>query len=161
MTACALGPVSISDKTSYHEISWSFKAARLVVWIIASLWNLTSTSTVSYCCRGARQISKQLYNSKYKSRQVIRSNSIDWLGYTGHSQSICGEILEDIFLFLFFSCGFFYWNGLILIPALISNPCLVKCGMKLLIHSTVQVWVWISNFIPHCIMDVITYPCLG
>ena len=36
--------------------------------------------------------------------------------------------------------------------------------MKLLIHSqtsmvTVEVWEWISNFILHFIMDVITYPC--
>ena len=40
----ALGPVSISDKTSYRKISWSLEAARLVVQIIASLWNLTGTS---------------------------------------------------------------------------------------------------------------------
>ena len=37
------GPVSTSDKTSYCEILWSLKAARLVVWIIASLWNLTGS----------------------------------------------------------------------------------------------------------------------
>ena len=37
-------PVSISDKTSYRKISWSLEAARLVVWIIASLWNLAGTS---------------------------------------------------------------------------------------------------------------------
>ena len=24
---------------------------------------------------------------------------------------------------------------------------------------TVEVWEWISDFIPHLIMDVITYPC--
>ena len=38
------GPVSISDKTSYCKISWSLEAAMLVVWIITSLCNLTSTS---------------------------------------------------------------------------------------------------------------------
>ena len=35
--------------------------------------------------------------------------------------------------------------------------CPVTCGMKLLIHSqtsTVDVWEWISNFIPHFIIDV-------
>ena len=26
--------------------------------------------------------------------------------------------------------------------------------------ATVKVWEWISNFIPHFIMEVITYPCL-
>ena len=37
--------------------------------------------------------------------------------------------------------------------------------MKLLIHSqtstlqTVNVWEWISKFIPHGIMDLITYQC--
>ena len=25
--------------------------------------------------------------------------------------------------------------------------------------ATVEVWEWISKFIPHFIMDVITYPC--
>ena len=25
--------------------------------------------------------------------------------------------------------------------------------------STIEVWEWISNFIPHFTMDVITYPC--
>ena len=39
------GPVSISDKTSYRKILWSLEAARLVVQIIASFWNLTGTST--------------------------------------------------------------------------------------------------------------------
>ena len=38
------GPRSISDKTSYHKISWSLEAARLKVEIIASLWNLEGTS---------------------------------------------------------------------------------------------------------------------
>ena len=35
------GLVSVSNKTSYHKIWWSLEAARLVVWIIASLWNFT------------------------------------------------------------------------------------------------------------------------
>ena len=39
-----LDPVSISNKTSYHKILWSIEAPRLVVCIVASLWNLTSTS---------------------------------------------------------------------------------------------------------------------
>ena len=38
------GPASVSNITSYREISWSLEAARLVVWIIASLGNLTVTS---------------------------------------------------------------------------------------------------------------------
>ena len=39
-----LGPVSISHNTSHCKILWSPEATRLVVWIIASLWNLTGTS---------------------------------------------------------------------------------------------------------------------
>ena len=39
-----MGPVSICDKLSYHKISWSLEAARLVVWITVSPWNLTGTS---------------------------------------------------------------------------------------------------------------------
>ena len=69
----------------------------------------------------------------------------------------------------------FYWHELSLIPAWIRNHMPVKCEMKLLIHSwtsmvqslnrlhsTVQlleVWEWMSDFIPDFMMDVITYPC--
>ena len=38
-----LGPVSISDKTSYHKIWWSLEVGRWVVWLIALFWNLTGT----------------------------------------------------------------------------------------------------------------------
>ena len=34
-----------------------------------------------------------------------------------------------------FTCGPFYWHGLTSIPAWISNPMPLKCGMKLIIHS--------------------------
>ena len=37
-------PVSISEKTSYRQISWSLEAARFVFRIVWSLWNLTGTS---------------------------------------------------------------------------------------------------------------------
>ena len=38
------GPVSISEKTSFHKISSSLEAARFVFRIVRSLWNLTGTS---------------------------------------------------------------------------------------------------------------------
>ena len=42
---CAfLGPVAISEKTSYRKISWSLEATRFVFRIVRSLWNLTGTS---------------------------------------------------------------------------------------------------------------------
>ena len=39
-----LGLYSLSGKTSYRQISWSLKAARLDVAMVVSLWNLTGTS---------------------------------------------------------------------------------------------------------------------
>ena len=39
-----LGPISISDKTSYCKITWSIEAARFVFRIVRSLWNLSGTS---------------------------------------------------------------------------------------------------------------------
>ena len=39
-----LGPVSISDKTSYRKISQSFEAERFVFRIVRWLWNLAATS---------------------------------------------------------------------------------------------------------------------
>ena len=43
----ALDLISISDKTSHHKILWSLKAARLVIYIIASLWDLTCASAAA------------------------------------------------------------------------------------------------------------------
>ena len=45
-----LGPVSISNKTSFCKISQSFEAARFVFWIARSLWNLISTSAALSVC---------------------------------------------------------------------------------------------------------------
>ena len=38
------GPISKSDKMSYHKGSWNLDATRLVVLIVALPWNLTGTS---------------------------------------------------------------------------------------------------------------------
>ena len=43
-TATHLGPVWISEKTSFRKISSSLEAARFVFRIVRSLWNLTGTS---------------------------------------------------------------------------------------------------------------------
>ena len=55
-----MGPVSISEKTSYCKISWSLEAARFVFRIVRSLWNLTGTSAavLPMClsnCKAIRQ----------------------------------------------------------------------------------------------------------
>ena len=42
-----LGLYSLSDKTSYRQISWSLGAARLDVAMVVSLWNLTGTSAAA------------------------------------------------------------------------------------------------------------------
>ena len=46
------------------------------------------------------------------------------------------------------------------------NPCMDNqlhvqeiVGCNYFNRATVEVWDWISNFIPHLIMDVINYPC--
>ena len=64
----ALGPVSISYKTSYHKIIWSIEprdwyfklSRRFEIW--QAHWQ--------HYCRGACQISEQSHNSKYKSRST-------------------------------------------------------------------------------------------
>ena len=43
-----LGFSSLSDKTSYHQISWNLKAAKFDVVMILSLWNLTSISAAVF-----------------------------------------------------------------------------------------------------------------
>ena len=65
--------------------------------------------------------------------------------------------------YTYISCGQFYHQ----IPRLVNNYMLNKVWDEItypLSNSngrTVEVWVWISNFIPHCTMDVVTYPCLA
>ena len=53
-------PVSLSDNTFYRKISWSLKAVRLEVWIMAYLWNLADTLPA---------LQEQSYNSEYKYRE--------------------------------------------------------------------------------------------
>ena len=63
------GPVSISSRTSYPELSWSLEAKSLLVYIIQSLWHLSD-------CRCACQISYRLYNFKYKFRRFETSRDL-------------------------------------------------------------------------------------
>ena len=60
----------------------------------------------------------------------------------------------------------FYQHGLTLIPTWISNYTHREVWNDIAYPFpnfngyTVEVWKWISNFIPHFIMDAITYPCV-
>ena len=70
-----------------------------------------------------------------------------------------------------FAVALFYHQGpfliilLILIPAWISNRMSSKVQDKIAYPfpnfniCTIEVWEWINNFMPHFLMDVITYPC--
>ena len=54
------GLYSLSDKTSYRQISWNLEAARLSVIMIVSLWNLTgiSAALLPRCLSNFRAIEK-------------------------------------------------------------------------------------------------------
>ena len=60
--------------------------------------------------------------------------------------------------------GHFYLHGLNYIPAWISNHMPSKVWEQIIYSfpnfsvSNIEIWEWISNFIPHFIMNVITYP---
>ena len=59
----------------------------------------------------------------------------------------------------------FYLHGLISIPDWISKHMFDKVRVEIIYPfpnfngCTVEVWEWISNFIPKVIMGLITYPC--
>ena len=53
--------------------------------------------------------------------------------------------------------GPIYWHGLNSIPAWIINH--IYYNVLDYITYNREVWEWISNFIPHFIGHVITYPC--
>ena len=65
------------------------------------------------------------------------------------------------------SRGSFHNHGVYLIPAWISNPMPSKVwfGKTYLFPNfngcIGEIWEWISNFIPHFVIDVITHPCLA
>ena len=69
-----------------------------------------------------------------------------------------------ICIYLVTTRGPFYYNGLILIPAGISNYIHYKVWDEItyaLLNfngATVEVWEWIGNFISHFTGHVITYP---
>ena len=54
-----------------------------------------------------------------------------------------------------------YFDRLTLIPVWISNCMASKVWDEIIypFPNDVEVWEWISNFIPRFIMDVVTYPC--
>ena len=60
--------------------------------------------------------------------------------------------------------GAFYWHGLTVIPAWISNDVASKVWGEItypfpnINDGTVEILELISNFTPHIIMNVITYP---
>ena len=64
-----------------------------------------------------------------------------------------------------FIAGPCYWHGLTSISAWISNHTHSKVRNEIIYpfpnfnSFTVEVWEWISNFIPRLIMDVIIQPC--
>ena len=64
-----------------------------------------------------------------------------------------------------FPYGLFYQHGLSLIPALTSNHIHYNVWDEITYPfpnfngTTVEVWEWISNFIPYFIEYVISYPC--
>ena len=65
----------------------------------------------------------------------------------------------------YLSLGPFYLHGLIWVSAWISNYIHFKVWGEMTYPfpnfngCTVEVWEWISNFMPHFIGHVITYPC--
>ena len=68
-----LGPVSISDKTSYRKISWSIEAARSAVWIITSHWNLTGSLAVLPTSLTNFRAIGQFWTQISRHRVVMRS----------------------------------------------------------------------------------------
>ena len=99
-----LDPISISEKTSCRKFSWTLEAARLVVYIITSLWDFFWS---------ASQISKQSDNIKYTSRgfetdlSIIRligywNRTLDIQEHTVIWIGIC--ILLDMFYPLYTLC---------------------------------------------------------
>ena len=85
LSSCNQGPVSISDKTSYRNISWSHEAARLVI-KLPHLFEIRQARR-QYCCRSACQISRQSYDFKYKSGgfETLRACQISkWCGNSNY-----------------------------------------------------------------------------
>ena len=69
------GPCSLSGKTSYRKISWSFEATRFGFRLFQSLWNLTGTSTASLSlsrCLSNFRVIQSLYHPISRPRDFTR-----------------------------------------------------------------------------------------
>ena len=71
-TWIALGPISISDKTSYRKISSSLQVVSMEVKIMTSLGNLASAGVLSRCLLNFRAI-KQFWTQISRLRNLTRS----------------------------------------------------------------------------------------
>ena len=75
------------------------------------------------------------------------------------------DLMRALIIFLSSYRDHFYWHGLSLISAWISNHMPDKVWDEITYPfsnfncAAVEVWEWISNFTPHFTMDLITYPC--
>ena len=119
---------------------------------------------------GSKTKTLQLFSGNIKlSLSIIFQSYMD----TGAVQVV--KVLPDggqgwfyptqIILGLLMTWGPFYWHGLTSIPAQISNYIYHNRLDKITFlfpnfnGATVEVWEWISNFIPWFTAHVITYPC--
>ena len=101
------------------------------------------------------------------SLAFVRGNH-RWLMTSPHKEQVTRKmfLFDDVIMFFTIDAtwGSFYWHGLTLFPAWIINHMPSKVWNEIT-HlfpnfngAVVGVWEWISNFIIHFMMDVITYP---
>ena len=122
---------------------------------------MSAMTTIAIKCSN-----KMAVTSQKAKRESTRVEWINWTGITAsyirHSIMIYSSRQQ---LLCMSTCSPFYWHGLTLIPAWICNHIHYKMWDEInypflnFNGATVEVWEWISNFIPHITGHVITYPC--
>ena len=118
---------------------------------------------------GGPEISSAIFSTNCNKRHGMVAGFVrrEWVDDIGGSASKHGCVLhhtENYGMWLIVQ-GPFLLTWFTLIPSWMRNHTPNKVWDDIVhpipnyIGANVEIWKWLSNFIPHLIMDVITYPC--
>ena len=139
-----------NTKQSNSIKAW-WRIYALVYWVITGSGNGLSPDWCQFIVSTKLTLEKKSMNIQWKYKQFLSGNC-SW------------KLSAKRGPFVPTPRGPFYYHGLTLIPAWISNFIHCKLWYEIIYPfpnfngCTVEVWKWISNFISHFAGHVITYP---
>ena len=135
------------------QIWWWIGYSVTPLWDNILLQNFAHTTTAQLSCHVQHFIAATSQNLGWEQNEISIKFVLRW-----KKRSWNGPLDINLWPQLLLHKGCFYEHGLTLILVWAGNTYVLKCGRKLLMHFTVELWEWIRNFTQHFIVHVITYP---